>query len=151
MRQPPSATSSSFSPGFSGSEPVLNPGIVAPFQVPVETDMVTNTANAALRATGVKKSFRSGATSRLVLDEVDFHANTGEIVFLCGPSGSGKSTLLSIMGCLLECDSGEVWIDHERVDHLNEQQKTLVRRNNCLLYTSPSPRDRTRSRMPSSA
>ena len=25
------------------------------------------------------------------------------------------------------------------------------RRNGCLLYTSPSPRDRTRSRMPSSA
>ena len=25
------------------------------------------------------------------------------------------------------------------------------RHNNCLLYTSPSPRDRTRSRMPSSA
>ena len=25
------------------------------------------------------------------------------------------------------------------------------RSNNCLLYTSPSPRDRTRSRMPSSA
>ena len=27
----------------------------------------------------------------------------------------------------------------------------LIRRNSCLLYTSPSPRDRTRSRMPSSA
>ena len=27
----------------------------------------------------------------------------------------------------------------------------LARRNDCLLYTSPSPRDRTRSRMPSSA
>ena len=27
----------------------------------------------------------------------------------------------------------------------------LVRVCNCLLYTSPSPRDRTRSRMPSSA
>ena len=26
-----------------------------------------------------------------------------------------------------------------------------LERNNCLLYTSPSPRDRTRSRMPSSA
>ena len=26
-----------------------------------------------------------------------------------------------------------------------------VKRNNCLLYTSPSPRDRVRSRMPSSA
>ena len=27
----------------------------------------------------------------------------------------------------------------------------LKRKSNCLLYTSPSPRDRTRSRMPSSA
>ena len=26
-----------------------------------------------------------------------------------------------------------------------------IRRHGCLLYTSPSPRDRTRSRMPSSA
>ena len=27
----------------------------------------------------------------------------------------------------------------------------LCKSNTCLLYTSPSPRDRTRSRMPSSA
>ena len=32
----------------------------------------------------------------------------------------------------------------EQVEHLDEGQR-------CLLYTSPSPRDRTRSRMPSSA
>ena len=29
--------------------------------------------------------------------------------------------------------------------------KALEQNNACLLYTSPSPRDRTRSRMPSSA
>ena len=33
---------------------------------------------------------------------------------------------------------------------LNEVQ-AIAERENCLLYTSPSPRDRTRSRMPSSA
>ena len=33
----------------------------------------------------------------------------------------------------------------------NEQALELASTNNCLLYTSPSPRDRTRSRMPSSA
>ena len=32
-----------------------------------------------------------------------------------------------------------------------ESDITLELRNRCLLYTSPSPRDRTRSRMPSSA
>ena len=39
-------------------------------------------------------------------------------------------------------------IDHDNIDvgHLREQLTTA-----CLLYTSPSPRDRTRSRMPSSA
>ena len=33
----------------------------------------------------------------------------------------------------------------------SSQQWALARVNSCLLYTSPSPRDRTRSRMPSSA
>ena len=36
---------------------------------------------------------------------------------------------------------------------LNEDQEKEMQkiRRSCLLYTSPSPRDRTRSRMPSSA
>ena len=33
----------------------------------------------------------------------------------------------------------------------NTIQDILIRKASCLLYTSPSPRDRTRSRMPSSA
>ena len=36
----------------------------------------------------------------------------------------------------------------EAVDQLKKNLKKIVF---CLLYTSPSPRDRTRSRMPSSA
>ena len=35
--------------------------------------------------------------------------------------------------------------------HLYLLHYTMVRLFSCLLYTSPSPRDRTRSRMPSSA
>ena len=33
----------------------------------------------------------------------------------------------------------------------NENYNVFALSRNCLLYTSPSPRDRTRSRMPSSA
>ena len=42
---------------------------------------------------------------------------------------------------VLSTDGGNTW------------QTTLAQQvpNTCLLYTSPSPRDRTRSRMPSSA
>ena len=34
---------------------------------------------------------------------------------------------------------------------INESDMVLMPDTSCLLYTSPSPRDRTRSRMPSSA
>ena len=37
------------------------------------------------------------------------------------------------------------------VIELKEELNILNKLNSCLLYTSPSPRDRTRSRMPSSA
>ena len=37
------------------------------------------------------------------------------------------------------------------VSHLAAFNKNLIGCITCLLYTSPSPRDRTRSRMPSSA
>ena len=36
-------------------------------------------------------------------------------------------------------------------DHKKKGARKGMKRKGCLLYTSPSPRDRTRSRMPSSA
>lgn len=83
-----------------------------------------------LLATNICKSYSIGGEPRRVLDDVDFHTCAGEMVFLCGPSGSGKSTLLSIMGCLLECDSGEVWLSNRRVDQLSVAERTNVRRQN---------------------
>ena len=41
------------------------------------------------------------------------------------------------------------WADY-MLAHYVKRQKRVVR-NICLLYTSPSPRDRQKSRMPSSA
>ena len=38
--------------------------------------------------------------------------------------------------------------EREQVIHVGLDEALLI---TCLLYTSPSPRDRTRSRMPSSA
>ena len=46
-------------------------------------------------------------------------------------------------------------LDFEDVMYLRDEQKDLEDRiaqlYSCLLYTSPSPRDRQKSRMPSSA
>ena len=42
-------------------------------------------------------------------------------------------------------------INKEYVDEINQSEAMDAAINGCLLYTSPSPRDRQKSRMPSSA
>jgi NitT/TauT family transport system ATP-binding protein len=57
----------------------------------------------------VDKSFHSAdGSARLVLQDVDFTLNEGEIVALLGQSGSGKSTMLRIMAGLIPADRGQV-------------------------------------------
>jgi NitT/TauT family transport system ATP-binding protein len=57
----------------------------------------------------VEKSFHSAdGSARLVLQDVDFTLNEGEIVALLGQSGSGKSTMLRIMAGLIPADKGQV-------------------------------------------
>ena len=51
-------------------------------------------------------------------------------------------------------DYNQISIEEKFLDNpqlMKEGEVVTVITNSCLLYTSPSPRDRTRSRMPSSA
>lgn len=57
----------------------------------------------------LRKSFRRAANQDLlVLQDVNFELNKGEIVALLGKSGSGKSTLLRIIAGLVPPTAGEV-------------------------------------------
>ena len=49
------------------------------------------------------------------------------------------------------CDLAFVTIDGKDAKDFDDAVFCIKRNDGCLLYTSPSPRDRTRSRMPSSA
>ena len=60
------------------------------------------------------------------LKDLSMEINAGTLFGILGPNGAGKSTLIKILATLVEPDG-------------------------CLLYTSPSPRDLSTSRMPSSA
>eukprot|EP01059_Diplonema_ambulator_P004589 TRINITY_DN14308_c0_g1_i1.p1 TRINITY_DN14308_c0_g1~~TRINITY_DN14308_c0_g1_i1.p1 ORF type:complete len:269 (+),score=-64.26 TRINITY_DN14308_c0_g1_i1:62-868(+) len=72
----------------------------------------------------IKKSFQSqGCREILVLDQVNFSINEGEIVALLGKSGSGKSTLLRIMAGLIPPTEGEVLY---RNQHLTGPVKGLA-------------------------
>ena len=61
------------------------------------------------------------------------------------------STLLeyAIQGMLMGLDPHSLYMTRDAFKSLQDTTKGEF--SGCLLYTSPSPRDRTRSRMPSSA
>jgi putative ABC transport system ATP-binding protein len=78
----------------------------------------------AIEARDVTKSF--GQTQALRGASVS--VSQGEILALMGPSGSGKSTLLHCMAGIFPPDSGEIWFDGQRLDTLNEAERTRLRR-----------------------
>ena len=64
------------------------------------------------------------------LDHLSLEVEQGEFVCLSGPSGSGKTTLLNAIGGLDRLDSGEIYMNGERVDQLPKGELADLRLNN---------------------
>ena len=84
------------------------------------------------------RNLDAGYGSVSVLRDVSMEIGEGEIVAVLGSNGVGKTTLNNTLSGLIRPSAGEVTFEGSVI-------------SGCLLYTSPSPRDATLSRMPSSA
>ena len=62
-----------------------------------------------------------------VLRGFSLQVNEGETMVIIGFSGSGKSVAIKHIVGLLEPDSGEVWVDGNRVDQLRRQELFAMR------------------------
>ena len=103
--------------------------------------------------------------------DVSVNIPSGKLVGVIGPNGSGKSTFIKSVLGFVKPDVGEVKLFGQdaamskgRVAYVPQrgavdwdfpitvrEVAAMGRYGNCLLYTSPSPRDQRGSRMPSSA
>jgi ABC-2 type transport system ATP-binding protein len=50
-----------------------------------------------------------------VLDEISFSINKGELVGFLGPNGAGKSTMMKIITGFMPSDSGEVFVNGQKI------------------------------------
>lgn len=83
---------------------------------------------AVIRACGLSKVYREGATELRALNDVSLDIQAGQLTLLMGPSGSGKTTLLSILGCILRATEGRLELLGEEVSALPEKELPRVRR-----------------------
>ena len=77
----------------------------------------------------VHKTYRLGEHVIRALQGVDLIVQQGEMLALTGASGSGKSTLLNLCGLIDRADSGDVILGDQKTHDLNENQRTLLRRD----------------------
>ncbi|KAF8818212.1 ATP-binding cassette domain-containing protein [Rickettsia endosymbiont of Cardiosporidium cionae] len=61
----------------------------------------------------VKKSFKAGS---IVLNNINLSITKGEFVVIIGNNGSGKSTLMKIISGEYSLDSGQIFLDTQRID-----------------------------------
>jgi putative ABC transport system ATP-binding protein len=81
-----------------------------------------------MRIAGLKKHYQMGGTTVRALDGVDLEIEAKTFTVVMGPSGSGKSTLLYLLGGLDRATAGEISVDGQRLDEMDENTLAHFRR-----------------------
>jgi putative ABC transport system ATP-binding protein len=81
----------------------------------------------AVRCIDLCKTYLQGDQEIKALDHLSIEVEAGGFVCLSSPSGGGKTTLLNAIGGLDKPDSGEVWIEGERIDEMSKGERADLR------------------------
>ena len=85
------------------------------------------------------------------IDDLSFDAKNNQITSIIGPNGAGKTTVFNCLTGFYKPTNGQMFL-HKEDNKISLRKYTDFKiAYVCLLYTSPSPRDLSTSRMPSSA
>ena len=92
-----------------------------------------------LQAKNVFKTYNAG--KKLALQDFSIDVPKASIYGLLGPNGAGKTTFIRIINQITQADSGEVYINGEKlnpnpIQDIRYMPKERSLYKNCLLYTS---------------
>ncbi len=81
-----------------------------------------------IRISGLKKHYQMGGATVRALDGIDLEVMPYTFTVVMGPSGSGKSTLLYLLGGLDRATSGEIRVNGQSLNDMDENSLALFRR-----------------------
>lgn len=95
----------------------------------LDNPTATGAGHAAAYARSASKTYGTGDTEVLALDNVDVDFMAGQFTAIMGPSGSGKSTLMHCMAGLDRLDAGSAFLGEVDLAVTSERELTLLRRD----------------------
>lgn len=75
----------------------------------------------------VHRDFEMGDSVVKAIDGINVEINKGDFVVIIGPSGSGKSTMMNLVGALDLATEGEIYLDGQDIEHMEESELAQVR------------------------
>ena len=69
----------------------------------------------------VSKKYGTGISEFLALDNVNFSADSQQLILVVGPSGSGKTTLLNMIATIDDVSSGNIYLDGKDLTEINRK------------------------------
>lgn len=81
-----------------------------------------------LKVENLVKTYGEGDNIVNAVDNISLSVNKGEFVAIVGASGSGKSTLLHLLGGVDRPTSGEIYIDGNEINSMNNDSLAIFRR-----------------------
>ena len=75
----------------------------------------------------VTKIFGEGGSKYVALENINFEAESGQLILVVGPSGSGKTTFLTIAGGLQTPTNGDVKINDSTINSLSKKTTNKIK------------------------
>jgi len=75
----------------------------------------------------VKKHYYMGEETVKAVDGISVKIEKGDFVAIMGPSGSGKSTAMNLVGSLDLATRGDIYLDGNDIEHLEESELAQIR------------------------
>lgn len=75
----------------------------------------------------VSKIYNIGDSVVKALENISIEIKKGDFVAIMGPSGSGKSTSMNLVGSLDLATKGEIYLDGQNIEYLNESELAQIR------------------------
>ena len=80
-----------------------------------------------LKVENITKKF----SDKVILDNISFDINKGEILSIIGPSGCGKTTLLMTLIGLYKADSGNIYLGNKNItkEEIDKRKMGIIFQN----------------------